>query len=78
MISLIASMKNLTHTCDLSQVIAVNQDPLGKQGTRVVGGPLLDTMADGRHPAGNTPATLVSCNVKDATQKWVLNTPAAG
>jgi alpha-galactosidase len=57
------------------KVIAVNQDPLGKQGTRLVGGPLLEAPT----PAlGNTPAMLTACNAKDGGQKWVLNSPDKG
>jgi len=62
------------------EVIAVNQDPLGKQGTRVMGGSLLDSIFtdDGVHRAHNTPASLTACNPKDAAQKWSENAPASG
>eukprot|EP00041_Stephanoeca_diplocostata_P018083 m.375207 g.375207 ORF g.375207 m.375207 type:complete len:544 (+) comp20915_c0_seq2:152-1783(+) len=56
-------------------VIAVNQDPLGKQGVRLVGGNLVDTHVS---HADNIPAKLAPCNNKDKSQNWDVNTPASG
>jgi hypothetical protein len=45
-----------------SQVIAINQDPLGKQGFRVAGGNF----------SGSTEAaTVVQCDASDSTQTWI-------
>lgn len=47
------------------KVIAVNQDPLGKQGFRVVGG---------NFTTGNNPISVASCNAADPNQKWTFST----
>jgi hypothetical protein len=61
-------------------VIGVNQDPLGKQGTRLVGNNLMESLhaTDGTHIARTTPAKVEACNPKDPTQKWAINTPSSG
>lgn len=61
-------------------MIAVNQDPLGKQGQRLVGNNLVESLIieGGAHRARNTPATVAACNPKDTAQKWTVNSPLAG
>eukprot|EP01121_Diplochlamys_sp_Union-15-3_P001049 TRINITY_DN1090_c0_g1_i1.p1 TRINITY_DN1090_c0_g1~~TRINITY_DN1090_c0_g1_i1.p1 ORF type:complete len:520 (+),score=61.44 TRINITY_DN1090_c0_g1_i1:109-1668(+) len=65
-----ANIRNLSpydlETYSNSEVIAVNQDPLGKQGIRLAGGPL-----------SNGGAHLKTCD-GSAWQKWDLDTPMAG
>ena len=57
------------------EVIAVSQDPLGEQGTRIVGGPL-------RGGGGNAqvPAHVEACSAGAATadEQWTVDSPDAG
>jgi len=57
------------------EVIAVSQDPLGEQGTRIVGGSL-----HGGGGGGNVPAHVEACNAGAATaaEQWTLDSPDAG
>ena len=70
-----SNVRNLTafqlETYLNAEVIAVGQDVLGRQGQRLVGGPLSGGGA-------NPPATAVACVPGDATQQWALDSPQAG
>jgi len=50
------------------EVIAVNQDALGKQGQRLVGGPLAGKGGGGG--SANIHVTLAACDASDAHQQW--------
>lgn len=55
------------------EVIAVNQDVLGKQGVRIMGGPLRGGGRDGnQHPS------LVPCDASDPGQQWTTGPSASG
>jgi hypothetical protein len=54
------------------EVIAIGQDELGRQGQRLVGGPL----SGGGD--GNTPATMQQCAAGSDAQQWVADAPATG
>ena len=55
------------------EVIAVDQDPLGLQGTRVVGGDL-----HGGGSANGRPAIAAACTAGDVAQRWALRPSQAG
>lgn len=65
-----ANVRNMSaanmETYKNERVIAVNQDPLGKQGVRLVGGKL-----SGRSSDGNQRPSLVTCNHADKSQSWI-------
>jgi hypothetical protein len=71
-----SNVRNLTdfqkETYLNAEVIAVGQDVLGRQGQRLVGGPL----SGGGD--GNVPATMQQCAAGSAAQQWAADAPAAG
>ena len=71
-----SNVRNLTdfqkETYLNAEVIAIGQDVLGRQGQRLVGGPL----SGGGD--GNTPATMQQCSAGSAAQQWAANAPASG
>eukprot|EP00038_Savillea_parva_P028759 m.66863 g.66863 ORF g.66863 m.66863 type:complete len:558 (+) comp8393_c0_seq1:219-1892(+) len=66
-----ANIRNMSatniETYTNKEVIAVDQDVLGKQGTRVFG---TNLKGGGSNPNGWTPATAQPCNSSDARQIW--------
>ena len=70
-----SNVRNLTamqlETYLNAEVIAVGQDILGRQGQRLLGGPLSGGGA-------NPPATTAPCAPGSAAQAWALNSPVAG
>jgi len=71
-----SNVRNLTdfqrETYLNAEVIAVGQDALGRQGQRLVGGPL----SGGGD--GNVPTSLQQCAAGSPAQQWVADAPAAG
>jgi Alpha galactosidase A len=69
-----SNVRNLTafqlETYLNKEVIAVNQDPLGRQGQRLVGGPISSGGAN-----GNVQATVQACTPGNTAQQWALNSP---
>ncbi|XP_065846502.1 probable alpha-galactosidase isoform X3 [Oscarella lobularis] len=70
-----SNVRNLSlyalETYSNAEVIAVNQDPLGKQGMRLYGGSL------SQNP-NLPPAHLSKCNSSNKAHKWIWNTPKTG
>jgi hypothetical protein len=70
-----SNVRNLTdfqlETYSNDEVIAVDQDILGRPGQRLVGGALSGG-------SDTTPTTLQTCSPGSTAQQWAPNTPAAG
>eukprot|EP00043_Microstomoeca_roanoka_P012630 m.122529 g.122529 ORF g.122529 m.122529 type:complete len:235 (+) comp15548_c0_seq6:1185-1889(+) len=66
-----ANIRNMSaynlETFKNADVIAINQDPLGKQGRRLVGGDL----------SGSNNAHVAQCDVSDPGQVWQFGSPAS-